>query len=84
MVQLEKDVRQRDFAISQLKQQADAPPPSVASEVRYLRDQVDTLQRRAESLQRSLDHERQESERAAGELAAEKQRGREVWLVHCH
>lgn len=75
---MEKEVRQREFAIGQLKRQADAPSPSVASEVRYLRDQVDSLERRAEALQRSLDHERQENERASGELAEERQRGREV------
>ena len=78
MVQLEKDVRQRDFTIGQLKRQANAPSPSVASEVRYLRDQVDSLERRGDTLQRSLDHERQENERISGELAAERQRGREV------
>ena len=71
-------MRQRDFDIVQLKRQVDAPSPSVTSEVRYLRDEVDSLQRRAETLQRSLDHERQENERISEELASERQRGREV------
>ena len=78
VVQLEKDIRQRDFTIGQLKRQSNAPSPSVASEVRYLRDQVDSLERRGDTLQRSLDHEREENERISGELAAERQRGREV------
>ena len=83
VVQLEKDIRQRDFTIGQLKRQSNAPSPSVASEVRYLGDQVDSLERRGDTLQHSLDHERQENERISGELAAERQRGREV-RIHVH